>query len=123
MAVQGALNRPLDDNESRSKGILEQHAIARRPAQARDLGASYSLTLVKNLQLAACKVVLPQTSAFRLGSRPSTAAAGHGAAGTPSSWARDTHCRRCVFISCPVLSELRPVEHGDVYPPAVPSWR
>ena len=44
-------------------------------------------------------------------------------AGTRSSWARDTHCRLCVFISCPVLSELRSVEHGDVLPPAVPSWR
>ena len=29
MAVQGALNRPLDDNESRSKGILEHHDRAK----------------------------------------------------------------------------------------------
>ena len=32
MAVQGALNRPLDDNESRSKGILELHDRAKTRA-------------------------------------------------------------------------------------------
>ena len=86
------------------------------------MGASYSLTLAKTLQLAACKVVLPQTSAFGLGSQPWTTAAEHGPAATPSSWAWDTHWRLCVFISCPVLSVVRSVEHGDVYPPAAPSW-
>ena len=32
MAVQGALNRPLDDNESRSKGILDQRDRAKTRA-------------------------------------------------------------------------------------------